>query len=143
MLIYPYGYISIVLFLTTFQKDVKRMEKLMNLFKVLSDETRLRILVLLYHKKLCVCQIQGILEETQPKISKHLGKLRDMGFVKDERQEQYIYYYLDKDNQLLSEILKKIILNESDYTTVQKDLKSLQKGDEYVEMFKNKCNCNS
>ena len=119
------------------------MEKLMNLFKVLSDETRLRILVLLYHKKLCVCQIQGILGETQPKISKHLGKLRDMGFVKDERQEQFIYYYIDKDNELLKEILEKIILDSENYATIQDDLKSLQKGDEFVEMFKSKCNPNS
>jgi len=119
------------------------MEKLMNLFKVLSDETRLRILVLLYHKKLCVCQIQGILEESQPKISKHLAKLRDMEFVKVGRQEQFIYYDLNKGNQLLMEILEKIILDSENYVTVQKDLKKLDKGDEYVEMFKNKCNPNS
>ena len=112
----------------------------MNLFKVLSDETRMRILVLLYHKKLCVCQIQGILEEGQPKISKHLGKLRDMGFVKDERQEQFIYYYLDKDNELLKDILEKIILNSKEYNVINKDLQNLEKGEEYVEMFKNKCN---
>ncbi len=115
----------------------------MNLFKVLSDETRMRILVLLYHKKLCVCQIQGILEEPQPKISKHLGKLRDMGFVKDERQEQFIYYYIDKDNELLSKILQNIILNAENYTALQKDLRTLEKGDEYTEMLKNKCNPNS
>ncbi|MCB2294536.1 metalloregulator ArsR/SmtB family transcription factor [Clostridium algoriphilum] len=115
----------------------------MNLFKVLSDETRLRILVLLYHKKLCVCQIQGILEEPQPKISKHLSKLRDMGFVKDERQEQFIYYRIDKDNELLNEILEKIILNPENYSTVKKDLEILEKGDEYTEMFKKKCTPNS
>jgi ArsR family transcriptional regulator len=119
------------------------MDKLMNLFKVLSDETRMRILVLLYHKKLCVCQIQGILEEGQPKISKHLGKLRDMGFVKDERQEQFIYYYIDRDNELLNDILKSIILNSENYTALQKDLKNLAKGDEYTEMLKIKCNPNS
>jgi ArsR family transcriptional regulator len=119
------------------------MDKLMNLFKVLSDETRMRILVLLYHKKLCVCQIQGILEEPQPKISKHLGKLRDMGFIKDERQEQFIYYYIDKDNELLNKILQNIILNAENYAALQKDLLILEKGDEYTEMLKNKCNPNS
>jgi ArsR family transcriptional regulator len=122
---------------------VKDMENLTNLFKVLSDETRMRILVLLYHKKLCVCQIQGILEEGQPKISKHLGKLRDLGFVKDERQEQFIYYYIDKDSELLKDILRKIILELENNTTLQKDLKNLAKGDEYLEAFKTKCNCNS
>jgi ArsR family transcriptional regulator len=119
------------------------MDKLMNLFKVLSDETRMRILVLLYHKKLCVCQIQGILEESQPKISKHLGKLRDMGFVKDERQEQFIYYYIDKDNELLNKILQNIILNAENFDVLQKDLLTLEKGDEYTEMLKSKCNPNS
>ena len=119
------------------------MEKLMNLFKVLSDETRLRILVLLYHKELCVCQIQGILEESQPKISKHLAKLRDMGFVKDERREQFIYYYLDKDNNLLKEILEKIISNSESYAMVQKDLEKIQNSGDYVEMFKNKCKPNN
>lgn len=119
------------------------MEKLLNLFKVLSDETRMRILVLLYHKKLCVCQIQGILEEGQPKISKHLGKLRDMGFVKDERQEQFIYYYIDKDNELLRDILEKIIGSSENYESISKDLNALQKGDEYTELLKNKCNPNS
>jgi ArsR family transcriptional regulator len=122
---------------------VKDMDKLTNLFKVLSDETRMRILVLLYHKKLCVCQIQGILEEGQPKISKHLGKLRDLGFVKDERQEQFIYYYIDKDSVLLKDILRKIILELENNTTLQKDLKNLEKGEEYLEAFKNKCNCNN
>jgi ArsR family transcriptional regulator len=124
-------------------KEVKDMEKLMNLFKVLSDETRMRILVLLYHKKLCVCQIQGIMGEGQPKISKHLGKLRDMGFVKDERQEQFIYYYIDKDNDLLKDILKKVILDVENYATLQMDLKNLEKGDDYLEAFKNKCKCNN
>ncbi|NNU74713.1 ArsR/SmtB family transcription factor [Clostridium estertheticum] len=119
------------------------MENLTNLFKVLSDETRLRILVLLYHKKLCVCQIQGILEESQPKISKHLAKLRDMGFVKDERQEQFIYYYINKDNELLNELLEKIISNSENYTSIQKDLKKLDKGDQYIEIFKTKCNTNN
>jgi len=119
------------------------MDKLMNLFKVLSDETRLRILVLLYHKKLCVCEIQGILEETQPKISKHLGKLRNMGFVKDERKEQFIYYFLDNDNQLLKDILEKIILNSEDYDKLQKDLKNLQKDNDYAPSFKDRCKCNN
>ncbi|MGH4052199.1 MAG: ArsR/SmtB family transcription factor [Clostridium sp.] len=118
------------------------MEKLMNLFKVLSDETRLRILVLLYHKELCVCQIQGILEEGQPKISKHLGKLRDMGFVKDERREQFIYYYIDKENNLLKEILEKIILNPDNYEVIQRDLEKIKRNDDYVELFKNKCKTN-
>jgi ArsR family transcriptional regulator len=109
------------------------MYKLTDLFKVLSDETRLRILVLLYNKELCVCQLQGILEEeSQPKISKHLGKLRDMGFVNDERKEKFIYYYLN-DNDMLKDILKSIIENYGKYEVIKDDLERLKNADQIKE----------
>ncbi len=109
------------------------MYKLTDLFKVLSDETRLRILVLLYNRELCVCQLQGILEEdSQPKISKHLAKLRDMGFVKDERKEKFIFYYLT-DNKVLKDILKDIIENSSEYEVIKDDLGRLKYADEIKE----------
>ncbi|PRR80458.1 ArsR/SmtB family transcription factor [Clostridium vincentii] len=109
------------------------MYKVTNLFKVLSDETRLRILILLYKKELCVCQLQGILEEeSQPKISKHLAKLRDLGFVKDERKEKFIYYYLN-DNEMLKDILKSIIDNSNEYEVIKDDLGRLKYADEIKE----------
>lgn len=113
-------------------KGCEAMDKLLNIFKVLSDETRMRILVLLYHRKLCVCQMQGILGESQPKISKHLGKLRDMGIVKDERQEQYIFYYLDKENKWLKEILEKVISQIDESLSLKKDIDKLQTADSYI-----------
>lgn len=109
------------------------MDKLTNLFKVLSDETRMRILIIIYHRELCVCQMQGILEESQPKISKHLAKLRDMGFVKDERQEQFICYYLS-DNIMLKDILKSIIEKCDEYEKLNKDLERLKEADKFREM---------
>ncbi|MHC1684466.1 MAG: ArsR/SmtB family transcription factor [Clostridiaceae bacterium] len=109
------------------------MEKLLNMFKLLSDETRLRILIILYHRELCVCQLQGVLEESQPKISKHLAKLRDLGFVKDERQEQFINYYLT-DNDMLKEILKSIIENANEHETISKDLERLKYAEKFKEM---------
>jgi ArsR family transcriptional regulator len=76
------------------------MNELTKFYKLLSDETRIRILMLLKRHKLCVCELCGIMEETQPKISKHLAKLRDLEIIKDERQEQYIFYSLNTDNPL-------------------------------------------
>lgn len=99
------------------------MNKLTDFFKLLSDETRLRILVLLYHKKFCVCELCGIMNESQPKISKHLGKLRDMGFVKDDRQEQFIYYGLSINDDLYMNILKEIVQNVDSYSIIKEDLK--------------------
>jgi ArsR family transcriptional regulator len=114
------------------------MEKLLNTFKVLSDETRIRLLSLLYHKKLCVCELCGVLGESQPKVSKHLAKLRDMGFVKDERQEQYIFYYINDNNKMLMSILKNIVADIEEYPSLSKDLKQLEGVEKYLETCKTK-----
>ena len=66
------------------------MNQLINLFKLLSDESRLRIIMMLYHQELCVCQLTGILELSQPTISKNLSKLRDLNLVKDTRKEKFV-----------------------------------------------------
>ncbi|MCM8709427.1 metalloregulator ArsR/SmtB family transcription factor [Clostridium sp. SYSU_GA19001] len=112
------------------------MNKLTDFFKILSDETRLRILILLYHKKLCVCEICGITGEPQPKISKHLAKLRDMGFVKDERQEQFIFYDLSLNEQVHKEILEKIVDNIRDYPELKSDIEKCKYAEKYIEVYK-------
>lgn len=111
------------------------IDSLTNFFKALSDETRLRVLVLLYHKRLCVCQMCGIIKESQPKVSKHLAKLRDMGFVKDERQEQFIYYSLNIKDKTLMNILKNIVENMDNYETLKNDLEKIN----YAEKFLISC----
>ncbi len=115
------------------------MEKLLNIFKVLSDETRIRILALLYYKKLCVCELTGVLGESQPKISKHLAKLRDMGFVRDERQEQFIFYDLNRDSKLLNTILQDIVENAEEFPVLKKDLAQLEGVERFLETCKNNC----
>ena len=78
----------------------------------------------------------GIMEETQPKISKHLAKLRDMGFVKDERKEQFIYYYLNFNNKLFEDVLKNILNNMDDYDTIKNDIKRLGDAEGYLSTCK-------
>lgn len=84
------------------------MEQLTNIFKLLSDETRLRIILLLFQEELCVCQLSGILEAPQPRVSKNLAKLRDMNLVDDRRSEKYIYYTLKRENAVLMQTLQDI-----------------------------------
>ncbi len=65
------------------------------LFKSLSDETRLRCLSLLVqHGELCVCELTYALELPQPKISHHLANLRKTGLVSDSKNGLWIYYKL-------------------------------------------------
>ncbi|HOT02747.1 MAG TPA: metalloregulator ArsR/SmtB family transcription factor [Methanolinea sp.] len=61
------------------------------LFKALSDETRLRIYLLL-KRELCVCQIQVALGMSQTKISRHLTVLRNAGLVTARREGLWMYY---------------------------------------------------
>lgn len=110
------------------------MTNLLNYFKLLSDETRLRIMVLLYHKEFCVCQLTGITGIPQPNVSKHLGRLRDMGIVKDTRKELYTFYSLNMDNELFKGILEDIVENISDYPTLKLDREKSKAAEKYIEL---------
>ncbi len=67
-------------------------------FKALADRTRLQCLLLLRDgRALCVCEFVHALALPQPRISRHLGSLRDQGVVSDERRGQWVYYRLSPD----------------------------------------------
>ncbi|MEZ9710326.1 transcriptional regulator [Vibrio breoganii] len=64
-------------------------------FKLLSDETRLRSLLLIAREgALCVCELTQALQESQPKISRHLAQMRQSGILVDERRGQWVYYHV-------------------------------------------------
>lgn len=74
------------------------MNELTNIFKALSDETRLRIIKLLEQGELCVCDIVAALDMVQPKVSFHLSTLKEAGLIKDRKQGKWTHYSLsDKD----------------------------------------------
>lgn len=110
------------------------MDKLIDFFKLLSDETRLRIMVLLYHNDFCVCQLTGITGISQPNVSKHLARLRDMGLVKDERREQYTYYSLNIDEKLFKDILGQIVEDVAEYPVLKLDLEKSKAAKKYLEI---------
>lgn len=65
------------------------------LFKTLSDETRLSIVMLLRESgELCVCDICAAMGESQPKISRHMAILREYGLVSDRREGKWVHYRL-------------------------------------------------
>lgn len=70
------------------------MKQELALFKALSDETRLRIMVLLCENELCVCQLMRALDLDQAKVSRHLSVLRNRGLVNDRREGLWIFYSL-------------------------------------------------
>ncbi|UVM20314.1 metalloregulator ArsR/SmtB family transcription factor [Pseudomonas wadenswilerensis] len=66
------------------------------LFKCLADETRARATLLIVREgELCVCELMCALDDSQPKISRHLAQLRTCGLLLDRRQGQWVYYRLN------------------------------------------------
>lgn len=91
--------------------------------KALSDETRLRIINILYERELCVCDILKVLNITQTKASRHLSYLKNNGLVKDRKEAQWSHYRLLKeDNDLLEILVINYLRKEEIY---KKDLKTL------------------
>ncbi len=68
----------------------------LSFFKCLSDETRLRCVVLLQREgRLCVCELTTALGLSQPKISRHLAYLRQQGLLVDSREGQWVFYQIN------------------------------------------------
>lgn len=81
--------------------------QVIQIYKCLCDEFRLRILNLLKEGPLCVCHLVEILGCDQVKMSKQLRYMKELGMVDGERQAQWMVYRLaDPDHPLLSENLK-------------------------------------
>jgi DNA-binding transcriptional ArsR family regulator len=63
-------------------------------FKALSDPTRLKILYLLQHGELCVCEINTAIEKPQSTTSHHLNVLKSAGLIKGRKDGVWIHYKL-------------------------------------------------
>ena len=81
------------------------MKTHVQLFKTLADETRLRILMLLYAEgELCVCDIIAALLLPQSTVSRHLAYLKKSATVIDRREGLWIYYSINHNNLLMAEM---------------------------------------
>ena len=72
--------------------DENTVETQSRVFRALADETRLKILMLLDIREMCVCEIMVALDLTQPTASHHLGILETVGLVKDRREGKWVFY---------------------------------------------------
>lgn len=101
-----------------------------NFFRVLSDPTRLNIIMLLTTGELCVCQIETVLGVHQAKISRHLAYLRKHKIVNVRSQWKWKYYSLARTKtqfeenifKCLKEWLQKEKLFKSTFSQMKKCL---------------------
>jgi ArsR family transcriptional regulator len=82
------------------------------LMKALADPTRLTMIASLWKAKapICICDFTAGLELSQPTISHHMAKLKEIGLVESEKQGIWIYYRLRGDlapatRQLLAQLI--------------------------------------
>jgi len=109
---------------------------MVELFKALGDESRLRILNILIHNELCVCEIEVILKMTQSNASRHLSKLKRVGIISSSKDAQWIHYKVSdefiRNDELLFKYLKQKLETENVFLN---DLKR------YNKYKKNNLNC--
>jgi ArsR family transcriptional regulator, arsenate/arsenite/antimonite-responsive transcriptional repressor len=66
------------------------------MFDAVADATRRRILALLVKQgELCVCELTAALDDIQPKVSRHLGVLKEAGVVLARREGTWMFYRLE------------------------------------------------
>ncbi|MGE5325657.1 MAG: ArsR/SmtB family transcription factor [Deltaproteobacteria bacterium] len=103
------------------------MEALEGYFKGLSDVTRLRIMNLLLRGELCVCDIQRIVDGSQPTVSRHLNYLKHSGLVLDRRDGLRVFYRIAKGNnadlKALHQFLQRVF---KDKRVLEDDLRELK-----------------
>lgn len=101
---------------------------MVEIFKALAEESRLRILSILLENDMCVCELENCLGLKQSNISRHLSALKNSGLLDSYKQAQWAFYKINKEfiqehQQLwlyLEEKLKELPSFQEDYARMQK-----------------------
>ena len=92
---------------------------MVDVFKALGDENRLRIMSIITKGKVCVCELENILDLSQSNVSRHLNKLKVAELINSTKKAQWIYYEINEaffnNNKFLLASLNAIFLNEMIY----------------------------
>lgn len=111
------------------------MREITDILKLISDKTRLRILMMLDKKELCVCQLMAVLEISQPLVSKNVSLLLRAGFLEDRREGKMVFYRISEKTGKRQTVLIKMLreMLEGD-ETLQQDIESLRECTEYQKI---------
>ena len=97
-------------------------------FQALGDNTRLRLLNLMGEQEICVCFFVEILEQGQPKISRHLAYLRRAGIVEARRDGKWMHYRIVMPPNIgAAQVLRQTLAWLKDERTMQADRSRLSK----------------
>ena len=104
------------------------MLEILTITKALSDENRIRALMMLAGGELCVCQIIEMLGLAPSTVSKHMSILRQAGLVETRKEGRWIYYrQADPEAQPACEILNWLQRHLKNDKKILNDVKQLRK----------------
>jgi len=103
------------------------MNKMVSIFKALSDQNRLRILAALTTRaELCACQINELLQVTGATTSRHLEILIAAGLIDKRKDGRWVYYRLKADNEEFAPVMDWIKNEFSKSEDIKSCLKTLK-----------------
>lgn len=112
------------------------MKDIVEIYKALSDETRLRMMRLLLEARteLCCCEFVDSLEVSQYNVSRHLKVLEKAGLVESRKEGRWVYFFLARDRNPLKQFVLKSVESipapflKKDRTELKKRLKLRTRG---------------
>lgn len=112
------------------------MKKTLTSLKSISEEIRIRLLLLLKDREACVCELMSVFDMAQSKLSHHLIMLRDAGFLQDEKRGKWNYYQIN--TKALSPVNRELVVALSrwliDDKTIKEDIRTLEKVKERMQI---------
>jgi len=90
------------------------MDQILQIFKALGDETRLKILIILSRRRICAKGIARHLDISEAAVSQHIKVLKEAGVIIGEKSGYYMHY--DLQEPILLEIVKFIEGMTNDYS---------------------------
>ena len=109
------------------------MREKIDILKSIAEPNRVRILLMLLRKSLCVCEITSILKLSAPTVSNHLAYLRDKGFIEDEKDGKWINYRIaGNQNEMIRNLLELLPKWFCDEDIVKLDKESVKIADRLI-----------
>lgn len=96
-------------------ENTATINDIVDVLKILSDKTRLKILLLIDKEEACVCDIVNALGMSQPAISQQLRKMKSSGLIKENERGKWNYYHVNQKSSmyfLVKEVLSKVSFSE-------------------------------
>lgn len=93
--------------------DEKNLVEISNIFKALSDPTRIKMLYALLEYEICVGEMSNLLQIPQSHVSHQLRILKKYGIVDFEKDKKMSFYYIKE--EYIRELLKYILKEKKEY----------------------------